>query len=111
MEKQISFSSRIDVERYHCFHFILTSLDSQADNIEISADYGPSHNEPELIYADVWAGIEGDMFKRFLYTAKLPLSKHRLDDYAGIAKSVYHDPKFLAALQEFTTWAYKNKRK
>ena len=57
MEKPIEYSSRIDIESYKNLRFVLTALDRREKDIVISADYGPSHDEPGMIVADVWAGF------------------------------------------------------
>ena len=46
MERQIAFSSKIDIQRYHYFSFTMTALDKQNYDIEISVNYGLSHDEP-----------------------------------------------------------------
>ena len=113
MEKQIAFSSKIDVQRYNCFHFELVALDKENDNVEIAVDYGPSHDKPGMIIADVWAGIADDMLRRFLYTEHIPQNEIDMDDYdgyVGIAQKIYHSQVFLSKLKEFLDWAYQNRR-
>ena len=71
MEKQIAFSSKIDIQEYRYFSFTLFAIDRQNYDIEISVNYGLSHDEPNTIVADVWAGIADDMFRRYLYTVHI----------------------------------------
>ncbi len=106
MEKRMAYSSQIDIESYKNIRFVLRSLDDKEKDIEISADYGPAHDEPGMITADVWARFADGALRRFLYTADIPMEKCGLEDYAGVALEIYRSPQFLAALKEFAQWAY-----
>ena len=77
MEKPIEYSSRIDIESYKNLRFVLTALDRQEKDIVISADYGPSHDEPGMIVADVWAGFAYGSLRSFLYTAHIENARWR----------------------------------
>ena len=103
-------ASKIDVQMYNYFRFELVALDRENDNVEIAVDYGPSHDKPSMIIADVWAGIADDMLKRFLYTEHISQNEIDLDDYVGIAQKIYHSQVFLSKLKEFLDWAYQNRR-
>lgn len=110
MEKQIAFSSKIDIQEYHYFSFIMAAINRQNYDIEISVNYGLSHDEPNTIIADVWAGIADDMFRRYLYTAHIPQTEQTLDDYAGIATKIHNSHTFRKELKTFLEWAYKKQR-
>lgn len=111
MERQIAFSSKIDIQRYHYFSYTMTALDKQNYDIEISVNYGLSHDEPDTIVADVWAGIADDMLRHYLYTAHISQTEQALDDYAGIASKIHNSDSFRKELKTFLEWAYKNQRK
>lgn len=111
MEKQIAFSSKIDIQEYHYFSFTMAAIDRQNYDIEISVNYGLSHDEPNTIVADVWAGIADDMFRRYLYTAHISKTEQALDDYAGIATKIHNSRTFRKELKTFLEWAYKEQRK
>lgn len=111
MEKKIAFSSKIDIQEYRYFSFTLSAIDRQNYDIEVSVNYGLSHDEPNTIVADVWAGIADDMFRRYLYTAHISQTEQALDDYAGIAMKIHNSHTFHKELKTFLEWAYKNQRK
>ena len=100
MGKQLKFSSTIDVLNRYYFSFTLVPLDKQSDSIEISASNSPSVEQPDLIFADVWAGIADGDTKRFLYTEVIPKSEIDIVDYAKIAARVHNSPQFLRSLNK-----------
>ena len=104
MQKPIEYSSRIDIESYKNLRFVLTALDRQEKDIVISADYGPSHDEPGMIVADVWAGFAYGSLRSFLYTAHI--EKCALEDYVGIAMEIHDSLVFRSKLKDFIQWAY-----
>ena len=104
MEKPIEYSSRSDIESYKNLRFVLTALDRRENDIVISADYGPSHDEPGMIVADVWAGFADGSLRSFLYTAHI--EKCALEDYVGVAIEIHDSPEFRAKLRDFIQWAY-----
>lgn len=99
MEKPIEYSSRIDIESYKNLRFVLTALDRQEKDIVISADYGPSHDEPGMIVADVWAGFAYGSLRSFLYTAHI--EKCALEDYVGIAMEIHEQPRVSEQIKRF----------
>ena len=98
MKKQIGYATRIDIQKYHYCSFTLNALNKQNPDIEISMNYGPSHDKPGIIIVDVWAGIAGSDTKRFLYTEHIPQSEVDLDDYVGVAVKVHESKEFRRAL-------------
>lgn len=107
MEIQIAFSNRIDVQRYNYFSFTLNALDKRNGNIEISVDYGPTHDKPGRITALVWAGFADGELKRYLYAEDVSQSDFDLEDYVGLARHIHDSPVFQKELTGSIEWSYK----
>ena len=75
----------------------MTAIKRKNPDIEISIDYGPFHDEDNVITAIVWARIADSPTQHFLYKAHLPGID--LEDYVSVAVQVHRSPEFLHALE------------
>lgn len=98
MKRQIAFARKIDIKKNYQVSFTLEPLDKRDKGIAVSVSYGISVDNPELILADVWAGVAGGDTMRFLYTEQFLQSEVKLEDYTGLAVKVYNSPRFQEVL-------------
>lgn len=98
MQEPIQYSTKLDIQRYNNVRFTLMAIKRENPDIEISIDYGPSHDEDNVITAIVWARIVDSPTRHFLYKAHLPGID--LEDYVSVAVQIHNSPEFLHALEE-----------
>lgn len=107
--KQFRFANRIDAQTYNYLSFILSSLDSPKDNVEISVDYGVSKENPSMYQFNVWARFTEGNVKGFICEGTVPRSKVEENGFIEIARTVHDSPVFQEGLRDFLSWAIQRR--